>query len=301
MEEAKIIFSLDNVDTIIQCSKDNKMSDIFQKYASKINKNIYDLLFIYEGKKINFDLCFNELSKILDKNDNTIKIFVYINENEINKEKIKDIILCNDKINNTMKEIKLQIENMLKNSSGNSMNIILNNINKQIDLINEDILINNEKISNLLSNNNYEINDNNSNNSNNKIEIELNNKLSDINNKVDSKNINNKNENSINPKLNNLYENLKSKYIIKIIFSNLDEKIKLKSIKYNKNLQNNLDITLINYKHFSKRHIIFESNGKGREYDNEDKNYNFEGEYLNGERNGKGKEYDDEGYLKFEG
>ena len=145
MEEAEIIFSLDNVDTIIQCLKDNKMSDIFQKYASKINKNIYDLLFIYEGKKVNFDLSFNDLSDTLGKNNNTIKIFVYINENEINKEKIKDIILCNDKINNTMKEIKLQIENMLKNSSDNSMNIILNNINKQIDLINEDILINNEK------------------------------------------------------------------------------------------------------------------------------------------------------------
>ena len=85
------------------------MSDIFQKYASKINKSIYDLLFIYEGKKVNFEISFNELYNTLDKNDNTIKILVIINENEneMNKEKIKDIILFNDKIMNTMKEIKL--------------------------------------------------------------------------------------------------------------------------------------------------------------------------------------------------
>ena len=33
-------------------------------------------------------------------------------------------------------------------------------------------------------------------------------------------------------------KNIKSKYIIKILFFNLDEKIKLKLIKYDKNLQN---------------------------------------------------------------
>ena len=134
------------------------------------------------------------------------------------------------------------------------------------------------------------------------IKVELNNNLSDINNKVDFKNINNnKIGSSTYSKLKNLYENLKSKYIIKIIFSNLNEKIKLKTIKYNKNLQDNLDNSIINYKHFIGRHIIFEPNGKGREYDNEDNDYYFEGEYLNGERNGKGKEYDNEGYLKFDG
>ena len=97
-----------------------------------------------------------------------------------------------------------------------------------------------------------------------------------------------------------IINNIKSKYIIKIIFSYLDEKIKLKSIKYNKKLQNLFNINIINYKFFNGKFIEYESNGKGKEY-----NYNstllFEGEYLNGERNGKGKEYYYNGKLKFEG
>ena len=62
-----------------------------------------------------------------------------------------------------------------------------------------------------------------------------------------------------------------------------------------------MNISLINYKIFTGKYIIYEQNGKGKEID-----YNghirYEGEYLNGERNGKGKEYDDyEGELLFEG
>ena len=52
----------------------------------------------------------------------------------------------------------------------------------------------------------------------------------------------------------------------------------------------------MNYKLFSGRYIIYEKDGKVKEY-----NYNdvliFEGEYLNG----KGKEYDLNGNLVFEG
>ena len=92
----------------------------------------------------------------------------------------------------------------------------------------------------------------------------------------------------------------KSIYFIKRLFTLVDEKNKLDIIKYNKNMQNILDISLINYKFFSDRYIIFEKNGKGKEY-NKYGNLIFEGEYLNGKRNGKGKEYDEYGKLKFEG
>ena len=90
---------------------------------------------------------------------------------------------------------------------------------------------------------------------------------------------------------------------MKILFSFLDEKTKLKLIKYNKNLQKKLDINLINYKLFSGRYIIYDKNGKGKEY-----SYSgtllFEGKYLNGKRNGKGKKYSyfvNKPTLKFEG
>ena len=83
---------------------------------------------------------------------------------------------------------------------------------------------------------------------------------------------------------------IKSIYFIKIFFSFIEEKNKLTLVKYNKNLQNKLDIRLINYKLFSQRYILYDKSGKGKEYDIYDKLI-FEGEYKNGVRNGKGKEY----------
>ena len=93
----------------------------------------------------------------------------------------------------------------------------------------------------------------------------------------------------------------KSIYFIKRLFTFVDEKNKLDIIKYNKNMQNILDICLINYKFFSDRYIIFEKNGKGKEYNNYNDTLVFEGEYLNGKSNGKGKEYYYDGRLRFEG
>ena len=98
-----------------------------------------------------------------------------------------------------------------------------------------------------------------------------------------------------------MLENIKSSYFIKIIFSYLDEKTKLKLMKYNKCLQNKININLINYKILSGRYIIYESNGTGKEYNGYDDDLIFEGEYKNGERNGKGKEYDCFDNLIYEG
>ena len=87
-----------------------------------------------------------------------------------------------------------------------------------------------------------------------------------------------------------MLENVKSSYFAKIVFSFVDEKQKLKLVKRNKNIQKKIDISIINYMHFKGTYIIYEFNGKGKEYDGHDRLI-FEGEYLNGKRNGKGKEY----------
>ena len=98
-----------------------------------------------------------------------------------------------------------------------------------------------------------------------------------------------------------MLQNSKSIYFIKRLFTFVDEKNKLDIIKYNKNMQKILDISLINYKTFSGRYILYGKNGKGKEYNYDDKLL-FEGEYLNRKRNGKGKEYNDyNGKLMFEG
>ena len=75
--------------------------------------------------------------------------------------------------------------------------------------------------------------------------------------------------------------------------------MKLKAFKYNKKLQNNFGISLINYKYYSGRYIEYEEINKGKELGFNDELI-FEGEYLNGKRNGKGKEYFDNGNLKLE-
>ena len=130
-----------------------------------------------------------------------------------------------------------------------------------------------------------------------------------------------------------MLSNIKSSYFPKLLFSFIEEKIKLEIIKCNKTIQKIIDISLINYKVLSGRYIIKESegifkeyiandnvllnhdntllykggylngkrNGKGKEYNCDYGTLKFEGEYLNGKKHGKGKEYDDEGKLRFEG
>ena len=119
-----------------------------------------------------------------------------------------------------------------------------------------------------------------------------------------------------------MLKHIKSSYFAKIIFSFVDEQKKLEIIKYNRNLQKQVDININNYKIFCGKYIVIETkgkeynifnnellfkgaylngkrNGKGKEYKNGE--LIFEGEYLNGKRNGKGKEYDINGKVIFEG
>ena len=117
-------------------------------------------------------------------------------------------------------------------------------------------------------------------------------------------------------------------FFLKLVFFHLNERQKLELLKYNRSLQNNFEISLINYKYFSGRYIEYQpdgnikafnslnnklvyeggylngkKNGKGKEYDEWNDILEFEGEYLNGKRNGKGKEYCTwhNGRLEFEG
>ena len=98
-----------------------------------------------------------------------------------------------------------------------------------------------------------------------------------------------------------MLDNIKSLFFIRILFSHLNERTKLKIVKYNQNLQNTINIGLINYKFLGTKYIIYETKGTGKEYDKYTNVLLFEGEYKNGLRNGKGKEYHDLEILLFEG
>ena len=158
MSQALVIFTFENVDLTIQCSKNDKMRYICQKYATKINKNINSLIFLYGGSKLNLESTFDEQANSLDRNYKKMKVLVYINEDDgftcpkcggkikLNTEELDKIILSLNEIKDTVDGIKIQIDNMIKNSSVNAVNIQLKNINKMINIINEDITKNIKKL-----------------------------------------------------------------------------------------------------------------------------------------------------------
>ena len=204
----------------------------------------------------------------------------------LKKEKFYFLKYSN-RIKDSINEIENQIDIIIKNESSKSLNIQLKIINKTLFMIKENINENNDIIFKSLNdkNNNITMIKNALNNKN-LTKIFSDNKLNLLN-KNNEKNI--------------LSNKVKSDYIIKKIFSYLNEKNKLKIIKYNKNLQNKININLINYKLFKGIYIEYESETKVKEYYGDTGNIRFEGEYLNGKRNGKGKEYHNNENLMFEG
>ena len=97
-----------------------------------------------------------------------------------------------------------------------------------------------------------------------------------------------------------MLKHIKSSYFAKIIFSFVDEQKKLEIIKYNRNLQKQVDININNYKIFCGKYIVIET--KGKEYNIFNNELVFKGAYLNGKRNGKGIEYNSNtGKIIFEG
>ena len=62
MSQAKIIFSFEGTEIIIECSNEEKMRDICERYATKIETNLESLLFLYGENPVNFELIFEEQS-----------------------------------------------------------------------------------------------------------------------------------------------------------------------------------------------------------------------------------------------
>ena len=80
--EAKIIFNYEGKDISIQCSIEDKIKDICQKYVTKIESNINSLLFLYGGNQINMELKFKEQANSMDINNNEMNVLVYKREND---------------------------------------------------------------------------------------------------------------------------------------------------------------------------------------------------------------------------
>ena len=158
LEEANIIFNFEGIDVTIQCSKNEKMKDICQKYVKRIDKNINSFIFLYGGNQLNFNSNFNQQANKLDKERNIMEILVYKNDaNEyvcpkcgekikLNTEKIDDIILSLNNTKDTINSCKLNIDNIIKISSDNLINSQLKKVNLVLNTLNEDITKINDKL-----------------------------------------------------------------------------------------------------------------------------------------------------------
>ena len=91
-----------------------------------------------------------------------------------------------------------------------------------------------------------------------------------------------------------------SSYIKKIVLSYINDNTRYHLIKYNKNIQNILDITIMNYRILSGKYILGDPNGKGKEYNSFSDALIFEGEFIKGKRKA-GKEYNENNILIFDG
>ena len=135
MSKASVIFNFQGTDILIQCSQEEKMKDICQKFATKIERNVNSLVFLYGGSNLNFQLSFKEQANIIDKERNEMKVLVYKNESDelscpkwgekinLNTEKINDIKSSIKNIDDTIRGAKLMIENILRISTMDVVNI----------------------------------------------------------------------------------------------------------------------------------------------------------------------------------
>ena len=163
MTKASVIFNFQGVDILIQCSKEEKMKDICQKLATKIERNVNSLVFLYGGSNLNFQLSFKEQANIIDKERNEMKILVFKNESNelycpkcgekinLNSEKINDIKSSIKNIDDNIKGTRIIIENILRISTMDVVNIQLKNVNLIFNTLNEDIKKLNKKFDDLLN------------------------------------------------------------------------------------------------------------------------------------------------------
>ena len=178
MANASVKFTLEGNSLTIQCTTEEKMKDICQRYSVKIETNTDCLLFLYGGNRINFESKFIEQANSIDKESNEMNVLVYRNDTDgficpkcgekikLNNEKINDIISSNNSIKDTLNGVKFQIDNIIKNSTNDSLNIQLNNIIIILNSLNEKVKKINDKINNLLRDNgeNFDNLENNNNN-----------------------------------------------------------------------------------------------------------------------------------------
>ena len=96
LQNAKVIFTLNGIQTEIQCLINEKMRNIINRFNIKSQININKAQYLYNGNQINLDITFYDQANVYDKQTKTMNILVYTNESIIStnggKIKSKEII-----------------------------------------------------------------------------------------------------------------------------------------------------------------------------------------------------------------
>ena len=83
------VFIFDKEKTFIECSDEENIYTICNKFINKLNINKNEIIFLYKGKKINQNFKINEFINKDDFKNNKINIF-YIKNKHISKERLID-------------------------------------------------------------------------------------------------------------------------------------------------------------------------------------------------------------------
>ena len=91
LKMAEVIFNYEGINTKIQCDENEKIEEIIKKILIKINNSQNNnLVYLYNGQKINNELTLKEQANELDKNRKKMYILAIIFEEEENN--IKEVL-----------------------------------------------------------------------------------------------------------------------------------------------------------------------------------------------------------------
>ena len=116
---AKVIFILNQVETIIQSDLEETFRDICTKYLQKVKIKENSVYFLVNGKK-NPEKLIKDLIGPINASNNEVKVFVILIDEKNKEEKLiksKDIICpkCKESCKITMKEGKFKLYECINN------------------------------------------------------------------------------------------------------------------------------------------------------------------------------------------
>ena len=203
-----------------------------------------------------------------------MKVLVYRNDNDelqcpkcgekinINNGKINDIKSFIKNINDTVKGIKLMIENIIKTSTEDNVNVQLKNVNVIFNNLNEDIKKLNTKIDDLLINKDINKNISNMNQNNMKYMNQINiSKMNQINmSNMDQNNLSNINQINISKMNQNNMSNMNQNSMSNMNQNNISKMNQINISKMNKNNMPNMN--QLNMSNMNQNNQVFNNNNQ---------------------------------------